>query len=238
VLLLAVDTCDAKGSVALLRDDVVLSSANHDTDEEYSCWLLPAVHRVLQSAGCSLADVDAFGVASGPGSFTGVRIGLTTVKAWSEVFGKPVAAVSRLKAIAWKGAAGCKYVAAFANARRGQVFGAVYRQEEDGLVTLGEEMVIAPDEFLQIAVKQAGGESLAWATPDAAVLLETAEWREREKLGEEPQIVSAFLADTIARLAERELAAGRASSSLELDANYVRRTDAEVFWKGAPHRGS
>lgn len=238
MILLALDTCDAKGSVALIRNDVVLSSANHDTDEEYSCWLLPAVHRVLQTSGCALTDVEAFGVASGPGSFTGVRTGLTTVKAWSEVFAKPVAAVSRLKAIAWKGSAGRKYIAAFANARRGQIFGAVYRQEEDGLERVGEEMVIAPGEFIQIALEQARGESLAWATPDAGALIDSPEWREQEKLGDQPEIVSPFLADTIARLAEIEVAAGRTTGSLELDANYVRRTDAEVHWKGGPLRGS
>jgi tRNA threonylcarbamoyladenosine biosynthesis protein TsaB len=238
VILLALDTCDVKGSVALVRNDVVLSSANHDTDEEYSCWLLPAVHRLLKASGCSLPDVDAFAVACGPGSFTGVRIGLTTVKAWSEVFAKPVAAVSRLKAIAWKGAAGRKCIAAFANARRGQVFGAVYYQEEDGFKRAGDEMVIAPGEFIQIAVEQARGESLAWATPEADALIAAPEWREREKLGDELQIVSPFLADTIARLAEIEVAAGRATGSLELDANYVRRTDAEVHWKAGPLRGN
>jgi tRNA threonylcarbamoyladenosine biosynthesis protein TsaB len=238
VILLALDTCDAKGSVALIRNDVLLSSANHDTDEEYSCWLLPAVQRVLQASGCSLTDVDAFGVASGPGSFTGVRIGLTTVKAWNEVYGKPVAAVSRLKAIAWKGSAGRKCVAAFANARRGQLFGAMYRQREGGLEIVGEEAVIAPGEFIQIAVEQAHGEKLAWATPDADALIDTPEWREREKCGDEMQIVSPFLADTIASLAGIEVAAGRAKGSLELDANYVRRTDAEVLWKGGPLRGS
>jgi len=170
VILLALDTCDAKGSVALIRNDVVLSSANHDNDEEYSCWLLPAVHRVLQNAGCVLSDVEAFGVASGPGSFTGVRIGLTTVKAWSEVYAKPIAAISRLKAIAWKGSTGDKYAAAFANARRGQVFGALYRHQKDGLERVGGEMVIAPGEFIRIAVEQASGERLAWATPDAGAL--------------------------------------------------------------------
>ncbi len=238
MLFLAVDTCDAKGSVAVVLDDVLLSSANHDTNEEYSCWLLPAVRRVLQTSGFSLTEVDAFCVASGPGSFTGVRIGLTTVKAWSEVYAKPVAAISRLRAIAWEGSGGRRYVAAFANARRGQVFGAVYRQDEEGLKSVGEEMVIAPGEFVQMALEQARGETLAWATPDAAVLLETPEWRELEKSKDKPQIVSPFLADTIARLAERELAAGRATGSLELDANYVRRTDGEALWKGGPLRGS
>jgi tRNA threonylcarbamoyladenosine biosynthesis protein TsaB len=177
-------------------------------------------------------------VASGPGSFTGVRIGLTTVKAWNEVFGKPVAAVSRLQAIAWKGSAGRKFVAAFANARRGQIFGAVYRQGEGGLEKVSEEMVIAPGEFVEIAVAKASGEKIAWATPDVDGLLDTPEWREREKLGDEAEIVTCFLAGTIARLAESELAAGRAVNSLELDANYVRPSDAEVLGKGGPRRGS
>lgn len=238
MILLALDTCDAKGSVALIRNDVVLASANHDTDEEYSCWLLPAVQRVLETSGCSLADVDAFGVASGPGSFTGVRIGLTTVKAWSEVYGKPIAAISRLKAIAWEGSAGRKYVASFANARRGQVFGALYRWGESELERIGEEMVIAPGEFVRIVVEQSRGEKISWASPEVDGLWETPEWREREKLGDETEIVSCFQAVTIGRLIERELAAGRATGSLELDANYVRRTDAEVHWKGGPVRGS
>jgi tRNA threonylcarbamoyladenosine biosynthesis protein TsaB len=237
MLLLALDTCDSKGSVALLRDDVVLASANHDTDEDYSTWLLPAVARVLQAAGSNLADVDAFGVASGPGSFTGVRIGLTTLKAWIEVYGKPAAPISRLRAIALVGSAGRRFVAAFANVRRGQVFGAVYRYGESSLERVGEEMVIAPGEFIRIAVEHACGERISWATPDIDGLLDTPEWRERQKLGDEPEIVSASLADTIARLAEVELAAGRAVGVLELDAKYVRRSDAEASWQDRPGRG-
>ncbi len=238
MLLLALDTCDSKGSIALLRADVVLASANHDTDEDYSTWLLPAVARVLQAAGAILPDVDAFGVASGPGSFTGVRISLTTVKAWIEVYGKPAAAISRLRAIAAAGYEGRRFVAAFANARRGQVFGAVYRSEESSLERVGEEMVIAPGEFIRLAVEEARGEPISWATPDIGGLLETPEWRERQKLGDESRIVSAFLAGTIARLAEVELAAGRAVGVLELDAKYVRRSDAEASWQDRPGHGS
>jgi len=237
VLLLALDTCDLKGSVALLRGDLILSSANHDSDEDYSTWLLPAVQRVLDAVGCTMSEVGAFGVASGPGSFTGVRIALTTVKAWSEVYGKPIAAVSRLKAIASAGHAGRKYVAAFANARRGQVFGAVYRQQESGPERVAEEMVIAPGEFIRIAADHAQGERISWASPDVDGFWDSPEWRDREALGDEPVIVSAFLAGTIARLAASELAAGRAVGSLELDANYLRRSDATSTWTDGRNRG-
>lgn len=235
MIVLAIDTCDSRGGVAVLRDDQVLYSANHSSAEEYSSWLLRTVDLVLQKASCRMSDVDAFGVASGPGSFTGVRIGLTTVKAWGEVYGKPIAAVSRLEAIAWQAWGGTKYVAAFADARRGQVFGAVYRRAESKLQRIGEEMVIPPGRFVQVAAELAGSEPIAWAFTDAEPVWDTEEWKERGKLNEGTELVSAYLDIAIARIARNEVLAGRATDALGLDANYVRRSDAEIFWKGAAH---
>jgi len=94
VLILALDTCDVRGSVAILRDESLLQVAAHTTNEDYSSWLLPSVTAVLTSAGLTLRDIDLYAVAAGPGSFTGVRVGLTTVKAWSEVYGRRIASVS------------------------------------------------------------------------------------------------------------------------------------------------
>ena len=79
MLLLALDTCDATGSVAVLRDDNVFGVVSHNTSEDYSVWLLPAIGRALSGSGVAFADVDAYVAAAGPGSFTGVRVGLTTV---------------------------------------------------------------------------------------------------------------------------------------------------------------
>jgi len=118
VIVLAIDTCDSRGSVAVLRDDCVLQVVVHDSSEDYSSWLLPAVGRVLETSGVVMDGVDGYAVAAGPGSFTGVRVGLTTVKAWGEVYGKRIAAVSRLEAIAMQGALGRSYVAAFVDAQR------------------------------------------------------------------------------------------------------------------------
>ena len=81
MIVLAIDTCEARGSVAVLNGDMMLHVVAHASAEEYSSWLLPAVALALQSAKSTLDEVDVFAVASGPGSFTGVRIGLTTVKA-------------------------------------------------------------------------------------------------------------------------------------------------------------
>src|SRR6202051_5119375 len=100
MIVLAIDTCEARGSIAILKDSATLQVVPHSVAEEYSSWLLPAVDSALEFAEMTLGEVGLFAAASGPGSFTGVRIGLTTVKAWSEVFSKPIVTVSRLEAVA------------------------------------------------------------------------------------------------------------------------------------------
>ena len=82
------------------KSGAVASLEAHETTEDYSTWLLPAVRRCLLTAGAALEDVGLLAVATGPGSFTGLRVGLTTVKAWSELYGKPVVGVSRLEVMA------------------------------------------------------------------------------------------------------------------------------------------
>jgi len=81
VLILALDTCDSNGSVAILRNAQVLQTQAHEAGEDYSSWLLNAINELLKGVGLVLSEVDAYAVAAGPGSFTGVRVGLTTAKA-------------------------------------------------------------------------------------------------------------------------------------------------------------
>jgi tRNA threonylcarbamoyladenosine biosynthesis protein TsaB len=214
-----------------------VSMANHQTEEDYSSWLLPAVAGVLTKAGVGMGYVEVFGVASGPGSFTGSRIGLTTVKAWGEVYGKPIVAVSRLELIARQAWGGTDFVASWADARRGQVFGAVYRRKENVLERLGYEMVVEPGKFVEMAAQLVGGERIAWASMDAGCMVEQKEWKAREELNEGFKLVPDFLATGIARVAASQAAAGRYTDALALDANYVRRSDAEVFWKGNAAHG-
>jgi len=235
VIVLSIDTCDPSGSVAVVRDGLVVGVAQHDTAEEYSSWLLPAVGDLLKRAGLGMTDVDAFAAASGPGSFTGVRVGLTTVKAWGEVYRKPVVGVSRLKAMAVEAWGEPRYVAAWFEAHRGQVFGAVYESNDSDLVRVGDEMVIAPEKFLETVTELTAGDRVTWASGDPESLFGDAEVQKRRKIGDEFESVSGLLAGPIGALAARELAAGRFTDSLALDANYVRRSDAEIFWKGAAH---
>ena len=184
-----------------------------------------------------MVDVDAYAAAAGPGSFTGVRVGLTTVKAWAEVYGKRIVAVSRLEALAVQASSGMAWVAAFVNAQRGQVFGAVYRCKGTSFARLGDEMVIAPEKFIETAVEAARGESIGWVSTDAECVTSEEAWKAREARGERVESVSSLLAPKIGRIGLRELAAGRFTDALALDANYVRRSDAEIFWKGGAAHG-
>ena len=237
MIVLAIDTCDSRGSVVLLRDGVVLAMVNHQTEEDYSSWLLPAVGEVLKEAVSGMGEVDVFGVGSGPGSFTGSRIGLTTVKAWGEVYGKPIVAVSRLELIAWQAWGGTDYVASWADARRGQVFGAVYRRRGNSLERIGDEMVMEPGKFVEKAAELAGRDKIAWASGDVECMFEQKEWKARAELHEGFELVSGFMGIGVARMAANSVAAGRHTDALALDANYVRRPDAEVLWKEKAARG-
>ncbi len=234
---MAIDTCDSRGSVAVLRDGAVLKVVAHESAEDYSSWLLPAVGEALSASHLAMEDVDAYAAAAGPGSFTGVRVGLTTVKAWAEVYGKRIMAVSRLEAVAVEASGEMAWVAAFVNAQRGQVFGAVYRRNGTGLPRLGDEMVIAPAKFIETGVELARGASIGWVSTDPECVTSEEAWKAREARGERVESVSSVLAPMIGRIGLRELAAGRFTDALALDANYVRRSDAEIFWKGGAAHG-
>jgi tRNA threonylcarbamoyladenosine biosynthesis protein TsaB len=232
VLILALDTCDLHGSVALLRDNSVFQSESHDTTEDYSSWLLPAVSRVLTAAGADLGQVDVFAAAAGPGSFTGVRVGLITVKAWAEVYGRSIAAVSRLEALAQESTGKAPFVAPFFDARRNQLFAALFRRHGSQLQPVEEEMVIAPDKFLDWCAAKAGSEPIDWIATDPKCLTQTTQWASRLAATETIQMVSPILAPRIGKIGYQLARESRLIDALALDANYVRRSDAELFWKG------
>jgi tRNA threonylcarbamoyladenosine biosynthesis protein TsaB len=235
MIVLAIDTCEVRGSVAVLSDDRILQVVPHTSGEEYSSWLLPAVDLALQSAKSSLPEVDVFAVASGPGSFTGVRIGLTTVKAWSEVFDKPIVALSRLEVVAAQSQRKTPYVVSFIDAQRGQIFGALYRRSGSGLSLVEQEMVASPEVFLVWANKQVAASEAAWISPDPDTVANQSAWQIRPAQGEKIDQVPCILAPLIGKMAHWRALKGAVLDALSVDANYVRRSYVEVFQKGPPH---
>jgi tRNA threonylcarbamoyladenosine biosynthesis protein TsaB len=210
----------------------------HESSEDYSSWLLPAVERGLAAAGATLRQVDLLAVASGPGSFTGVRVGLTAVKAWAELFGLKVVGVSRLEVMARQVTDASGFVATSFDAQRGQVFGGLYKLDEKrGWRLIEEEMVVAPEGFVEWVGKHADGERVLWITLDPALLAEVAGWKERVARGERMILSADGLAAGVAELGEEQARDGKFTDPLLLDANYVRRSDAEIFWKDPVSHG-
>jgi tRNA threonylcarbamoyladenosine biosynthesis protein TsaB len=238
LITLGIDTCEARGSVAVRKDGGLVSLEKHESAEDYSSWLLPAVERGLKSAGANLRELDLLAVASGPGSFTGVRVGMTAVKAWAELFGIRVVGVSRLEVMARQVADVSAFVAASFDAQRGQVFGGLYKREgKQGWSLIEQEMVIAPDGFVQWVAERVNGETIRWISLDPELFAEAPSWKKRTERGETLIRCSDGLAAGVAELGEERAQAGKFTDPLLLDANYVRRSDAEIFWKDPASHG-
>ncbi len=238
MIILALDTCDSRGSLAVLRDSETLKAVAHEGAEDYSSWVLPSSEHALSAPGLAIRDVDVFAVASGPGTFTGVRIGLTTVKAWSEAYGKPIASVSRLEAMASQALSGRAYVAAFVDAHREQVYGGLYRRYGSGLKLVEVEIVAAPQDFMDWVSQRSAKERVSWISFDPEKVTAQEGWRARAQAGESVEASTSVLAPAIGRIGHARALEGRLTDALALDAAYLRRPDAEVYWKGGAGRGS
>jgi tRNA threonylcarbamoyladenosine biosynthesis protein TsaB len=229
MLSLAVDTSTLTGSLAVLRDERVLGAIGVSTDETYSSRLFRHLRLLLKELHLSLDRFDLFSVAAGPGSFTGLRVGLAAVKGWAEAFGKPVAAVSVLEAVAAQATSQMPLLVSLLDARRGQVFGGVYKRQQTSLTLCGEELVLAPEEFLASLGEVTGGRPFALVTTAPEVIqpaLQQSPFRDRPV-----ECVSSLLAPVIGRLGCQRAVRGATIDAIALDANYVRRSDAEVKWK-------
>jgi len=230
MITLAVDTSEPRGGVAVRRDGCTVAARLHEVGD-YSSWLLRAVGDALREAATSMESVELLAVATGPGSFTGVRVGLATVKAWAEVYRKWVIGVSRLEAMARLGEH-TGFVAASYDAQRGQIFGGLYRWTGGAMVQVESEMVISPGGFVVFVEEHAGRDAVQWVSLDPKLITPVEQWGARERYGDRLIACPADVASLIGELAEERARRGESTDPLELDANYVRRSDAEIFWKG------
>lgn len=127
MIILAVDTTTFSGSVALLKNTTLLAEVNMDSSRTYSERLLPSINFLLDVNRLDIKDVEAFAVAAGPGSFTGIRIGLSTIKSLAYASGRPVAPVSTLEALGLKLAHPQRgLVCPLLDAKKGEVYAAVF----------------------------------------------------------------------------------------------------------------
>lgn len=228
--MLAVDTCSKTPSVALLQDDRLVTLLAPRTEEQIGVALFRWVEKALQEAGTTLADVEVYAVATGPGQFTGLRVGLTMVKGFAETFQRPVVEVGHLEALC-EAAEAEGLLSPLVDARRGEVFAALYRKQDGELVEQRPVVVLPLKEFL--SEMGAGGvtpESVTFVTPrneDWQVDTDGTPFADSRR-----EVVSPVLAEAVACCARRKFARGETVDALHLAPNYVRRPDAALPGKG------
>ncbi len=207
-LILAVDTTHERGGLALVRGDELLEEIELHSPTGFAHVLYSHLRDLLGRHGVDAAHIDCFASAAGPGSFTGVRIGLACVKGLAEATGKPALGISNLQALAWYGTGPLRAVVM--DARRGEVYAALY---DASLRPVAPEVVTKLPAWL--ASLRANVEFLS---PDV-------------EIPGRPVLVPRGIVRAIAAIAVDRYRGGEAQDPAALDANYVRRSDAELFWK-------
>jgi len=238
VLILGIDTSGRQGSVALLQtqgEELIPLGLSPLSGGQYSELLLSSIAGLLAQHGLQRSSIGLIGVASGPGSFTGLRIAIATVKGLAEAFAIPVVAVSVLEAIADASGAQGRAIAAI-DAQRSEIFWGEYNLESatqpaspepasprlapKSATMLSEALASFPDFTSSIASAQPPPEVF---TPDAALAARL------HQANVDAVVLASLSAEAFARIAYRKFLAGVRADVATLDANYLRRSDAEIF---------
>ena len=238
-LILAIDTATRAGSVALARGADLLTLQTGDRETSHSVDLIVTIAAALEAIGAKLNDVDLFAAASGPGSFTGLRIGLASIKSFAVSAGKRCVGVPTLAAIAHAAGKSAQTVALLP-AGRGEVFAQLFSVDARGVRALDSPAHLSPaivlEKYMSMRTLSWAGEGahshaqaigeraeaagLRWTEPGSQSAAEATGWTLAPRCDK--------LAGSIAALADDEYRAGRTTSPDELRASYVRPSDAEI----------
>jgi tRNA threonylcarbamoyladenosine biosynthesis protein TsaB len=221
--ILAVDTTTPSGSVAVLEEKRLLAEISVDSVSTHSARLLSSIDLVLGSLHLDIQDIDGFAVTPGPGSFTGIRIGLSTVKSFAFASRKPVAAVSSLRALAWKlRDSGERLIAPMLDAKKGEIYASLFEMREKKIAEIIPQGAYSPGYFVSLLPAHrlvlfiGNGIGLC----RAAIL---------ERLTDKARFSdrSLFIANEVGLLGHDILEAKKGVSSTELEPLYFRKSQAE-----------
>ncbi len=230
-MVLGIDTATLACSAAVISEDMVLGEYSLQVKKTHSERLLPLINSLLHDAGLTPKDLTGVAVSSGPGSFTGLRIGVSTARALGQALGIPLAGISTLEALAAQVRHFPGLLCPLLDARRQQVYCAVFRpgehplrQKPDRVLPLaevlaefdGREKVLFTGDgvaFHREAITAALGDAACFSLPESRY----------------------NRAAAVARLGLTELVAGRGKTYLELSPTYIRRSEAEVKYLARCH---
>jgi len=219
--ILAIDTATNCGGAALSHDREVIGLVMAKLPLRYSETIIDMVDFLLQQHRLELPEIDCFAVATGPGSFTGVRIGLTTIKSFCQALDKPVVGISCLEALAYRFRQAESRVAPMMDAGRQQIYGALFRVEGTSIHRKQEEQVLAPEKWLEELPQ------------DDCVLVGDGARNYRQTILEENPDARVLetdnrLVDQLCQLAYERFSQGATCNSHQLKANYVRPPDVRM----------
>ncbi|MCZ6514999.1 MAG: tRNA (adenosine(37)-N6)-threonylcarbamoyltransferase complex dimerization subunit type 1 TsaB [Acidobacteria bacterium] len=251
--ILGIDTTAGEGSVSLFAGGRPAATLRFEGGRKHSVNLFQAVEDLIRQSGCALRDVDLISVAAGPGSFTGIRVGLAAAKGWAEALGKPVVGVSVLEAMA----ADFSFSTGLGKQRANQGANPVANQWTVPVLDAERGELYAG--FYRPSGQEAGRRTECAPPEAASIVLKASEFpqRLREKFGEEACFtllvragqrtgaalqslgdgriavnqVRTPMAELVARLGEARFGGSGGGQPEALTAFYLRRPDAEIHWK-------
>jgi tRNA threonylcarbamoyladenosine biosynthesis protein TsaB len=221
--ILSVDTATASCSVGVLDAGRLMAEATSEKKQTHSKHLMKMIDTVVQIAGIRMDEVDLFAATIGPGSFTGIRIGISTVQGFAAALSKPVVGVSSLEALAHQ-AGSCSYlICPLLDARKGEVYAALYQFEKNGLRRIIEEHVSPLEKILY----RIDGPCLFVGNGAQAY-----EKLIGKRLGEHAMFAGPILgkirAETVGRIAMQRIQNRNHENLNQLIPRYIRRSDAEI----------
>ncbi|MCX5717156.1 MAG: tRNA (adenosine(37)-N6)-threonylcarbamoyltransferase complex dimerization subunit type 1 TsaB [Nitrospirae bacterium] len=231
MIILAIDTSTMLGGIAIMDESLLIAESRLNVRSTHSERLMTEIEHCLKQSGIKISDIDVFAVAAGPGSFTGLRIGLSTVKGFSYATGKPIVSVPTLEALAWNFPCSKYPVCTMLDARKKEVYAALFKWEEENFTRLINEISAKPEEFACDALRVTHDDKFIFAGEGAAL------YRDKitEAMGEKAIFASPEKTvpspANVAVLGLKKAKAGEFSESISLIPMYIRKSEAEVKWK-------
>lgn len=226
--ILAIETSTMLGGIAIMDESMLIAESRLNVRSTHSERLMTEIEHCLKQSGIKISDIDAFAVATGPGSFTGLRIGLSTVKGFSYATGKQIVSVPTLEALAWNFPYSKYPVCTMLDARKKEVYAGLFKWEEENFIRLINETSAKPEEFIRNSLSVTRDEGFVFAGEGVAlyrdkiieVLGEKAIFASPEKTVPSPA--------NVAVLGLKKAKAGEFSEPMTLTPIYIRKSEAEV----------
>ena len=225
---LAVDTSSVVATCAVLDEEKVLGEYSLNQEMTHSEKIIPMIKELMDSINLRPEDIDVFAGAVGPGSFTGLRIGIATIKGLAHVFDKPVVGVSTLEALAYN-IPFDGIVVPLIDARRERVFTGIYKWKDGKLVNLSEPTILELDELLNII--QANYEKVLFNGDGTLVYKEKIVEKLKDKAQFAPISLNMARASSVGELSLLKWKEGKAENYFQLVPEYLRESQAQREYK-------